>query len=186
MTRRLMAGLCGVASLGAVAATAGAAPSAGKGEIVEIRLRASADRHHMSFDPIGIRIRPGQTVRWIQVTDYHSVAAYHPANGSHELRIPTGAKPWDSDVMLGQYPAKGSTFEHTFTQEGVYDYFCGPHEQAGMVGRIIVGQPGSGPGTLPFNYAPGKGWKPVPSAAQAQFPTVAEIMAKGRVPARFP
>ena len=27
----------------------------------------------------------------------------------------------------------------TFTDEGVYDYYCVPHEHAGMVGRIVVG-----------------------------------------------
>ena len=31
------------------------------------------------------------------------------------------------------------------TVEGVYDYFCAPHEMAGMVGRIIVGRPGAQP-----------------------------------------
>ena len=30
-----------------------------------------------------------------------------------------------------------------FTVTGVYDYFCIPHEEAGMVGRIIVGSPTS-------------------------------------------
>ena len=35
----------------------------------------------------------------------------------------------------------GDRFEVTLTVPGVYDYFCTPHEAAGMVGRIIVGQP---------------------------------------------
>jgi hypothetical protein len=43
-----------------------------------------------------------------------------------------------------------------FQHEGVYDYFCKPHEAAGMVGRIVVGNPGSGPGTRPFNHEPRK------------------------------
>jgi hypothetical protein len=45
----------------------------------------------------------------------------------------------------------GLSFEVTLTVEGVYDYYCTTHEMAGMVGRIIVGQP-SGPGTLLFDY----------------------------------
>ena len=28
-----------------------------------------------------------------------------------------------------------------FSTVGVYDYFCIPHEEAGMVGRIVVGSP---------------------------------------------
>jgi hypothetical protein len=109
------------------------------------------------------------------------VAAYHPDNGNHEMRIPKQATPWNSKVLLGQYPAQGSTYEYRFTVEGVYDYFCQPHEAAGMVGRIVVGAPGTGPGTRPFGYAPAHEWKPVPAAAQTQFPPIDEIVRKGSI-----
>jgi plastocyanin len=136
------------------------------------------------FDPAGVRIAAGDTVRWVQVSGFHSVTAYHPGNDNHELRIPASAQPWDSDILLADYPKRGSTFEHTFTVPGVYDYFCRPHEMAGMVGRIVVGDPGDGPGTRPFGYAPGKHWKPVPEVAQKVFPAVAEILQKGTVHVR--
>lgn len=155
--------------------------AAATGKVVEVRLMMSADGTRVYFDPIGIHIQPGDTVRWIQVGNYHSVAAYHPANGNHELRVPENAKPWDSDILPGQYPSQGSTFERKFTVEGVYDYFCNPHEAAGMVGRIIVGKPGNGPGTRPFGYAPEKKWNPVPAAARDRFPSIEEIMRKGVV-----
>lgn len=158
-----------------------APPVAMAGKVVEVRLMMSADGTKAFFDPAGIHIQPGDTVRWTQVSNYHSVTAYHPANGNHELRIPGDAKPWDSDILLGQYPAKGSTYEHKFTAEGVYDYFCKPHEAAGMVGRIIVGKPGAGPGTRPFGYAPEKKWDPVPPAARDKFPAIEEIMRQGVV-----
>jgi plastocyanin len=147
---------------------------------IEVKMIASATGN-VYFDPIGIHIEPGDTVRWVQINGYHSTTAYHPENDNHELRIPEHAAPWNSDIMIGQYPAPGSVFEQKFTVEGVYDYFCRPHEQAGMVGRIIVGRPLDGPGTRAFNYAPEKSWKPVPIAAQRQFPSVEEIMAKGIV-----
>jgi len=171
--RRFIAGTCALL-LPAVAAAA---------RTVEVRAQISADGARVSFDPIGLRIEPGDTVRWIQVRGYHSVTAYHPANDNHELRIPTAAPPWNSDILLGQYPAKGSTFTHTFTVPGVYDYFCEPHEAAGMVGRIVVGAPGDGPGTQPFGYAPAKHWRAVPEAAQKNFPAIALIMQRGVVPA---
>lgn len=141
----------------------------------------SKDGSQVYFDPAGLHIEPGDTVRWVQINGYHSVTAYAPANVNHELRIPAGAKPWNSGILLGEYPAKGSTFEHTFTVPGVYDYFCEPHEAAGMVGRIVVGSPGDGPGTRPFGYAPAKHWRPVPPAAQKAFPAVSLIMEKGSV-----
>ena len=150
----------------------------------EVRAVMSKDGSEVYFNPVGLRIEPGDTVRWIQVNGYHSVTAYHPANGDHELRIPERAKPWDSGMLLAEYPAKGSTFEHTFTVPGVYDYLCIPHEAAGMVGRIVVGKPAAGPGTRPFDYAPDRHWKPVPTPAQQAFPSIALIMEKSVVRAR--
>ncbi len=146
--------------------------------VFEVRMQMSKDGTRVYFDPAGIHIQPGDTIRWVQVSGYHSVTAYHPANGNHELRIPEDAKPWDSDVLIAQYPAPGSSFQHVFRHEGVYDYFCKPHEAAGMVGRIVVGSPGSGPGTRPFDYAPQRKWNPIPVAAQKQFPSIEEIMRK--------
>jgi hypothetical protein len=51
----------------------------------------------------------------------------------------------------------------------VYDYFCIPHEHAGMVGRIVVGE-ATGPGAEPFDYfkgmPQGANWLTVPMPAQ--------------------
>ena len=43
----------------------------------------------------------------------------------------------------------------TFTVEGVYDYYCVPHEHAGMVGRIVVGTPAAGRRRSPERRRPG-------------------------------
>lgn len=40
------------------------------------------------FDPIGILIEPGQSVRWQSVANVHTTTAYHPQNMNHSLRIP--------------------------------------------------------------------------------------------------
>lgn len=171
----LIACLAGVATLGEAESAAAAT--------VEITLvQTPAGKTY--FDPVGVHIAPGDTVRWVQISGFHSVTAYHPSNDNHELRIPRSAKPWDSDILLADYPKRGATFEYVFAVEGVYDYFCKPHEMAGMVGRIVVGDPGDGPGTKPFAYAPGERWKPIPDAARNSFPSVAEILQKGMVRGR--
>ena len=133
------------------------------------------------FDPAGVHIAPGDTVRWVQISGFHSITAYHPSNDNHELRIPASAKPWDSDILLGSGSSHEAVFEHVFTVQGVYDYFCKPHEMAGMVGRIVVGDPGNGPGTRPFGYAQGEHWRAVPEAARKAFAPVGEILTKGVV-----
>ena len=57
--------------------------------------------------------------------------------------FPTAAKPWNSDYLLPD-----ETFSVTLTEKGVYDYYCVPHEHAGMVGRIVVGATASRDGWL--------------------------------------
>jgi plastocyanin len=152
-------------------------------EKVTIRMRSDADGSHVGFDPVGLLIQPGRTVRFLCEANYHTTTAYHPANGNHSLRIPRGAQPWSSDVLQ-----PGEEFEVTLTVPGVYDYFCAPHEEAGMVGRLIVGQP-TGPGSQPFDWfkgrSEGRGWLPVPQAARAVFPPIAEIMRRGSVPGKL-
>src|SRR5207248_347887 len=83
-------------------------------------------------------------------------------NAGHSLRIPEAAIPWDSGFLVN----RGDHFEVRLTVPGVYDYYCQPHEAAGMVGRI-VGRP-VGPGAMPFDCFQRRSgtetWKPVPEA----------------------
>ncbi len=87
------------------------------------------------FDPIGLQVEPGTTVTFENTSGAHNSVSY-------DDRIPSGAETWDTTI--------GETAEHTFETEGTYDYFCRPHKTAGMVGRIVVGEPG-GPaeGSMP-------------------------------------
>src|SRR5258708_13326306 len=165
------------AGLLAGAALLRSSSSAAAAEPVEIRIMSDPAGSKVHFDPIGILIEPGQRVRWRCVANVHTTTAYHPKNMNHSLRMPEIAQPWDSKYLL-----PGHTFEITLTVEGTFDYFCLPHEIAGMVGRIIVGKP-AGPGTLPFDYfkdEPDKrAWLPLPHLAHHAFPPLAHIMAKG-------
>jgi plastocyanin len=149
--------------------------------MVEIRMRSDTDGGRVGFDPVGLLIQPGQTLRWICEANYHTATAYHPTNGGHSLRIPRAATPWSSDLLQ-----PGEHFDLTLTVPGVYDYFCAPHEQAGMVGRIVLGV-ASGPGSLPFDWFKGmaeaKDWLPVPTAARAVFPAIADIVRRNTIPA---
>ena len=103
---------------------------------VEIALSGTANGSEVWFRPRGLLIEPGQAVRWVNrdAGNVHTSTAYHPANGK-PLRIPAGAKPWNSDYLM-----PGKSFVMVFEVPGVYDYFCIPHEHAGMVARIVVGK----------------------------------------------
>jgi len=81
------------------------------------------------FDPIGLYVEPGTTVRFQIAAGAHSATAY-------ENRIPSDANAFDSGVI------SSGGFEYTFEEPGTYDYYCIPHKSVGMVGRIVVGSPG--------------------------------------------
>jgi plastocyanin len=145
-----------------------------------IEMRSDANGSQVWFDPVGLYVEPGTTVRWVLRENVHTATAYHPRNDHHSLRIPERALPWDSGFLV--HP--GDHFEVTLTVPGIYDYYCAPHEAAGMVGRIVVGKP-VGPGAQAFDYWVGKTgtdhWRQVPEAARQNFPTVARILSERRV-----
>ena len=155
-----------------------AVPVPAKLEVIEMRSDALGSR--VWFDPIGLHVEPGTTVRWLVRENVHTTTAYHPRNDHHPLRIPEHAAPWNSGYLVNP----GDHFELTLTVPGVYDYYCMPHEAAGMVGRIVVARP-LGPGAQPFDYWAGKpgtqSWHHVPDAARAAFPSIARIMTERRV-----
>ncbi|WP_254767847.1 cupredoxin domain-containing protein [Salinilacihabitans rarus] len=93
------------------------------------------------FDPQVVHLAVGGTVEWLVETGRHDVTAYHgDVHGPH--RSPAGVEPWGSGRLTGV----GSSYEHAFDREGVYDYVdtqqvCTSHEIAGNIGRIVVGWP---------------------------------------------
>ncbi len=100
---------------------------------VRVDMVTTGNGHH--FEPHIAWINKGGTVTWVNRSGMHTATAYHPENNSKPRRIPENVDPWDSGMKTEQ----GATFEKTFDVEGVYDYYCVPHEGVGMVGTIIVG-----------------------------------------------
>lgn len=176
----VLARRCALQMLAVVAAAYLLRDARADGAVVEIRMRGDPQGARVWFDPVGVLLDPGQTVRWICEANYHTTTAYHPRNGNRSLRIPRQAQSWGSDVL-----APGDRFEVRLTVTGTYDYCCVPHEAAGMVGRLIVGRPG-GPGSEPFDWsketAEGRHWQDVPPTARAAFPDAEAIMRQRIVP----
>lgn len=133
---------------------------------VEIGMSGTSTGSHVWFHPRGLLIQLGQTVRWVnqEAGNVHTVTAYHPDNGK-PLRIPDEARSWNSGYLLPE-----ESFAMTFDEPGVYDYFCIPHEHAGMVGRIVVGEMDAS--VRPYTLTAAQ----LPAAAVAGFPAVASIM----------
>jgi plastocyanin len=152
------------------------APVSPDGDVVEIRIHGSPDGSHAWFDPVGVLVQPGQTIRWVNLDPVyrHTTTAYHPKNSDHSLRIPNDAEPWNSD-----YLRPNETFSIRLTEEGVYDYFCIPHEKGGMVGRIVVGRPVGPTGQLVGNASLEPVVRATAKPTQLSFPSVEEIIRLG-------
>lgn len=167
--RAILAGLGGLAVF----------PAFGTGlvepDVFEVRMESDMSGAQVGFEPTGVFINPGQSIRWVNIANVHTVTAYHPDNAGRSLRIPKRAIPWDSGYLV----EPGVTFEVRFEVPGVYDYFCAPHEEAGMAGRIVVGEI-SGPGSLPFDYftdlPEAENWRRVPDAVRTRLPGAADIV----------
>ncbi len=86
---------------------------------------ANADE---AYDPLDLTIPVGTTVRWTNLdpNQVHTVTS-GPSDGT--VGTPDGI--FDSGFM-----AEGDTFTYTFTEEGVFPYYCLPHPW--MVGTVTV------------------------------------------------
>ncbi len=85
------------------------------------------------FDPVGVQVAPGDVVAFQPEEGVHTVTAYDPRYYDLPERIPEGAPGFSSPPITG-----GDTWYYQFDETGVYDLFCLPHEQFGMVVRIVV------------------------------------------------
>ncbi|WP_372912671.1 plastocyanin/azurin family copper-binding protein [Salinigranum sp.] len=114
---------------------------------LEIRPRENAPIPAFYFEPAGLAVDVGDTVRFNLATPHHNVNAYHPAFG-YTQRVPDGAPPYSSPIL-----GAGEYWLYTFETEGVHNLMCAPHELFGMVGSVVVGSP-TGPGANPVGEAP--------------------------------
>lgn len=78
-----------------------------------------------SFNPQNLIIDVGDTVEWI-----NSSNVVHTSTSGTECN---GDGLWDSGSL-----SPGESFIFEFTGDGIFDYFCIPHCENGMVGTITV------------------------------------------------
>ena len=83
-----------------------------------------------TFVPSEITIRPGDTVRWVNVDPFLRDHSTCSGTGSADA---FAGELWDS----GTLHVNGS-FEYTFDEVGEYAYFSVQHEYEGMFGLVIV------------------------------------------------
>jgi plastocyanin len=98
----------------------------------------------VAFEPKQLTVGQGDTVAWrFAGGEPHTVFAY-------EDGIPEGAEYWASGGFDSQPAAEkgwsngtgaiqsGQSYVRTFETTGTHEYYCAPHEAAGMVGSVTV------------------------------------------------
>lgn len=79
-----------------------------------------------AFQPNLVSIKVGDTVRWTNDDNMiHTVIEGNPATGN----LPEEG--FESELMN-----TGQTFDHTFNQTGIFDYYCTLHPN--MIGQVMV------------------------------------------------
>lgn len=125
-------------------------------EMVHVEMMSMEGKEH--FIPHVVHIEVGGTVMWELVDDLeeHDTTSYHPLYNK-PLRLSDEDEHWQSPEIGTQ----GETWSRTFEVEGVYDYFCTPHWEDDMIGRVIVGWPHPDPEEHPALTEPGDDLDPV-------------------------
>ena len=81
-----------------------------------------------------LQIAPGTTVEFVWESDNHNIVVDSQPEGAG----------WEGHEPIEN---TGFTYEHTFETLGTYEYYCAPHQSAGMVGTIeVVENPDAGGG----------------------------------------
>jgi len=83
---------------------------------------------NFSFAPTRMWVDPGTTITFEWAADFHNVMPESQPSGAEWEGSP-GSETYDT----------GYTFQSTFETEGMYAYYCQPHEGQGMKGAIAVG-----------------------------------------------
>lgn len=141
--------------------TAAGTPAGGQTHTVEMT-------DDLVYDPESITIAPGDTIEWVNVGSIgHTVTAYgdqipegadYFASGGFDSQDAATSAYAPGDPDAGFIPGGGS-YQHTFSTTGDYEYYCIPHETAGMVGTVTVEEAGGAPaggggGAVPQGQVP--------------------------------
>lgn len=89
-----------------------------------VTVRVGAGEQGFAFDPAAVQISPGTTITW----------EWTGQGGGHNV-----VEDAENPGFMSELRAEaGYTFEHTFTDPGVYTYYCSPHRGYGMIGVVEV------------------------------------------------
>jgi halocyanin-like protein len=90
---------------------------------VTVEVGTEANGGNFGFTPPAVHVDNGATVVW----------EWTGEGGAHNVVHDNGD--FESD-LVGE---AGFTFERTFEEDGIYNYYCAPHQGNGMKASVVVG-----------------------------------------------
>jgi pseudoazurin len=124
LTRRENLALMGAAAATTLVPGATRAQEGGTVHEVQMLTRDPETGENQVFKPALLRVQPGDTIRFLATDPGHN-------SQSNDDLIPEGGETWEGEI--------NEEVEVTLETEGTYPYYCLPHQTAGMVGLILVG-----------------------------------------------
>jgi halocyanin-like protein len=117
---------------------------------------------NLSFVPAAVHVDNGATVEWEWTGDGGSHNVVHQ-DGNFESELKSEA---------------GTTFSHTFEEDGIYNYYCDPHRALGMKGSVVVGSDyaGAGGGGGGGGGGGSQGPQPIPQSAMTLSVATSAVM----------
>ncbi|MFB6084998.1 MAG: halocyanin domain-containing protein [Halorientalis sp.] len=103
-----------------------------------VTVKVGAGSKGYAFSPAAVHVDNGATVQW----------KWTGQGGAHNV-VSDGKGPLDAGAPVA---GTGVKYEYTFKKDGIYNYYCRPHQALGMLGSVVVGtdyptvQPASGGG----------------------------------------
>ncbi len=105
----------------------------------EVTVMAGTDDYVNKFYPAAVAVDSDTTVEWEWGTRGHNVvratAARRTTANTRAESVDTGGEDWEGDDRILNPP---HTYEHTFTEPGIYLYVCVPHDAQRMYGAVVV------------------------------------------------
>ncbi len=131
------------AQAAAPAAAQAAATAAVTGTVHEVQMLETVQGQYV-YRPVSLTIRPGDAVRWINVSGGpHNVAFYADKVPAGAATVLNGAMANKMSDLSGELlVAANAGYEISFAgaPAGTYEYFCTPHEMLGMVASLTISQ----------------------------------------------
>jgi plastocyanin len=97
----------------------------------------------LRFDPAEVSIESGETITWENDNNVpHTASAYEQSLPEGAAYFASGG--YESEQAVRQstssrgFLERGEAYSHTFDIPGTYRYFCLPHEENRMIGRVVV------------------------------------------------